>query len=93
MKLKTNKLLVFTLLAIAMIFVVATVPEFFGMDKEDSIYVALLWTLIFGLNVAGLVLGIGERKKDLKKARIGIIGHSLLILFFLIVIVSAVITA
>lgn len=46
MKLSTNILLTISILVIAGIFIVATIPEFFGMSESNSIILVLdidLW--------------------------------------------------
>ncbi len=74
-----------------MLFLIATFSPMLDFEKSFAKNLVFIWILVFGVNVAGLTLGIIERKKNRKKALIGIIGHSLLLGLFLTIVISAVV--
>lgn len=90
MKLKTNKIFLISGIAIVLLFLIAAFPSALGLNQSVSIYLAFAWTLLFGVNVTGLVLGIGKYKKGQGKAKFGIIGTMFFILLFLSVLIYSV---
>lgn len=60
----------------------ATFWETMGLRSEQTPILALIMMIAFGLNVAGLIFSVSERKKDKRKSLIGLIGHLILIIGF-----------
>ncbi|MES2678267.1 MAG: hypothetical protein V4635_00215 [Bacteroidota bacterium] len=83
MKPITNKLLLITVIVTAVLFLTAAFHENLGMKPQHASILIFVMLLNFGANVAGLIVGISEKRKGKKNAVVGIIGNSLLILFFL----------
>ncbi len=80
----TNKLLFTNMI----LFVLALIANEFwtelGLTDSDNIYFALIGFIIFGISVGGVFVGFKERKEKENKPLIGLIGNSILTLFFLI---------
>lgn len=89
MKLKTNKLLLTSVIIIGFTILIATFWEAFGYGSEESIFLTFPILISFGINIAGLIFGIGERKKNKPIAMVGITGHSLLIITFFVFVAYA----
>ena len=81
----TNRLLFTNVILI----ILATIADKFwtelGLTKSENIYFALIGFIIFGISVGGVFVGLKERKIKENKPLIGLIGNSILTLFFLIV--------
>ena len=61
----------------------STFWENLGMGAKESIVLAFIMTVAFGINIAGLVLWFSDRRIDFKKALVGLVGHiAQIILFF-----------
>ena len=59
--------------------------------SENYIPLAMATTVAFGISVAGLILGIGEKRNSLTaKTWIGIIGNLIVIGFFVFLIIYSV---
>jgi len=82
MKLKTNKLLLISVIIIGLTFFFATFWEALGLGKEQSPILAFSMMIAFVLNIAGLVFAFSDKKKDNKKYKIGLFGHLILIIGF-----------
>jgi len=92
MKLKTNKLLLVSLIIIGLTFLFATFWEALGFRKEETPALAFALIIAFGLNIAGLIFAFTERNKDKKKSNIGLAGHLILIIGFIAISGSALMT-
>lgn len=90
MKLKTNKLLIISLILIIGTFLLVMFSEDLGFGEETTPFVVLPYIIAFGLNITGLILGIKEKTKKGKKPLIGIIGNSILIILFFCLIFYAI---
>jgi hypothetical protein len=82
MKLKTNKLLLISIIIIGLTFLFATFWEALGFGKENTAVLAFSMMIAFGLNIAGLIFAFSDKKKDDKKYKIGLFGHLILIIGF-----------
>ena len=83
MKLKTNKLLIISLVLIVGTFILAMFTEDLGISEKIDPYLAFPYLIAFGLNIAGLIFGISEKSENGKKSLIGIIGNSIFLLMFI----------
>ncbi len=72
---------------IAATFLVATFWETLGLNEDQTVWLALSQTIAFGINLAGLILGFVERKRNKKRSLVGIIGNLVFILLFVSIIV------
>jgi hypothetical protein len=79
----TKKLFFTSLFLIGLTFLVATFREALGLGNKHASLLAFVMMIAFGINIAGLITGINERKKGQEGALFGIFGNLLLILFFL----------
>jgi hypothetical protein len=86
MNLKTNKILLASILIIAITFIFATFWETLGLGPEETPLLAITLMIAFVFNIAGLIVAFSERKIDKRKSTIGILGHSFLIVGFLVVV-------
>jgi hypothetical protein len=82
MKLKTNKLLTISLILIVGTFILAMFTEDLGISENIDTYLVFPYLISFGLNIAGLIFGISEKKENGKKSIIGIIGNLILLIMF-----------
>ena len=89
MKLKTNKLLIFSLILVIGTFLLAMFSEDLGLSKKFNRYLVFPYLIAYGLNVSGLTFGIIEKKENGNKAQIGIIGNLVVIVMFIIIVVIA----
>ena len=89
MKLNSIKLSILGMAIIAPVFIIATFWQALGFGSEETIFLALALIAAFGFNITGLIFGIKERKKDHKKALIGILANSALVVLFFIVLISS----
>lgn len=81
---KTFKLFLLSISIIILTLIVATFWDYLGLG-ENKIPLALTVTVAFGISIAGLILGISEiRKNKSTKTVIGIIGHVIVLLFFIL---------
>lgn len=85
-KLWTTKLLVISGSSILFILLLATFWNALGLHQKSTIWLAVGLMVAFGMNIAGFVLGLLERKKNFKKAWVGMIGHLVLILLFVLMV-------
>ena len=85
-KLWTIRLLIIGGGLIALTFLIATFWETLGLDGRHSIWLPVSMMIAFGINVAGCIMGLTERKKNKRRALVGILGNLLLILFFLAIV-------
>jgi hypothetical protein len=88
----TNKLLLINII----LFILALITDEFwtelGLTDSENIYFALIGFIIFGISVGGVIVGLKELKKKGKKPLTGLIGNSILALFFLIAISYIILT-
>jgi hypothetical protein len=89
MKLKTIKLLIVSLIILALTLLFATFWEVLGLGEREAPLLSFAMMLSFGINLAGLVLAFSERHNDRKRFIIGLFGHLILIIGFLFVTGSA----
>ena len=82
MKLKTNKILLISLVIIGLTFLFASFWEALGLGEEETPILAFSLMIAFGLNIAGLIVAFSDKKKDNKKYKIGLFGHLILIIGF-----------
>ncbi len=80
----TNKLFITSILIIIIGFILNEFWTELGLTESDNIYVALAGIIIFGISIGGIFVGINELKAKGNKTLIGLIGNSILTLFFLI---------
>lgn len=92
MKLKTNKLLLTSVMIVCLTFLAAALWEVFGLGIKHAPILAFLVTISFGINIAGLILAFSEKKEDPEKYKIGLYGHLILIIGYLTVTVGALAT-
>ena len=81
---KTFNLFLVSISIIVLALVVATLWDYleFGENKTP---LALTVTVAFGISIAGVILGISEiRKKRSTKTLIGLVGHVIVLLFFIL---------
>jgi hypothetical protein len=90
MKLKTNKLLIISLILIIGTFILAMFTEDLGISKKIDPYLVFPYLIAFGLNIAGLIFGISEKKENGKKYLIGIYGNLILLIMFISLVVFAI---
>jgi hypothetical protein len=90
MNLKTNKLLVISLILIVGTFLLVMFSEDLGLGEETSPFVVFLYFIAFGLNIRGLILVINEKTKNGKKPLVGIIGNGILIIMFICLVFFAI---
>ncbi len=83
-KITTNKLLLTNLILIVLMFIANGFWTELGLSDSENIYYALIGIIIFGISTGGIFVGIKELKTKGIKTLIGIIGNSILTLFFLI---------
>lgn len=88
-KLWTIRLFIAGGILIVLTFLFASFWEALGLSSSSLILLALCQILSFGINIAGLIFGFVEKKKNPKWAVIGIIGNLILILFFISIIAYA----
>jgi hypothetical protein len=68
---------------------VSTLKNYISAEL-NSMYFALAITIAFGISIAGLVLGVLEVNNKLSgKSWIGIVGNSIVIVFFLLMVFFA----
>lgn len=67
-------------------FLIATLWEKLGLDSSQTIWLGLSMMVSFGVNLAGFIIGITERKKNRPRALVGIIGNLVFILFFVFIV-------
>lgn len=92
MRLTTIKLLAISLLIITIVFIAGIFWEILGLGPEQTPILAFILMIAFAINIAGLIFYFSDRKKDAKKALIGLIGHLLLIVIFLYLSISSLLT-
>tara|TARA_R110002033_G_scaffold171028_2_gene215338 strand:+ start:2010 stop:2294 length:285 start_codon:yes stop_codon:yes gene_type:complete len=83
MKLKTNKLLLTSLILIVGTFILAMFTEDLGINEKIDSYLVFPYLIAFGLNIAGAIFGVIEKTKKGKKSLTGIIGNSILLILFI----------
>jgi hypothetical protein len=83
MKLKTNKLLIISVILIVGTFILAMFTEDLGINKNVDPYLVFPYLIAFGLNITGLIFGLSEKKENGKKSIIGIIGNLILLIMFI----------
>ena len=54
-----------------------------GLNDSQHIYIGLFGVIIFGLSLAGVFVGFLEKRNKEKKVMAGIIGNSIIAIFFL----------
>ncbi|MEQ8358487.1 MAG: hypothetical protein RH860_03300 [Cytophagales bacterium] len=86
---KTLRLLIISIIVFSLTLITATFWNKIGMTDEQTPILALIIMIAFGLNIAGLIFGFSEKRNNKKKALIGIIGNSALILIYLGLVISA----
>lgn len=88
-KSKSFRLFVISITIVALTFLIATFWNALRLGPNKvSLAVAIM--ISFGISIAGLIIGFSELKKEKStKLWIALIGHSLIILFFLIIILNA----
>jgi hypothetical protein len=91
-KLMTKKLFFTSLFLIGLTFLAATFWESIGLGTKQTPLLAFIMMIAFGINIAGVIMGINERKKGREGALFGIMGNLLLILVFLSVSTYALVT-
>ncbi|PXY03144.1 hypothetical protein DF185_03400 [Marinifilum breve] len=80
---KTFNLFLISVLIILLTIIVATFWDYLHLGNNTT-PLALSVTIAFGISIAGLILGIPEiRKNKTAKSVVGIVGHILVVLFFL----------
>ena len=83
--LMTNRLLAISLTIYAMTFVIYVFQDQFGISNSIHLrLISVLATTALGLNIAGLIKGILERKIDSEMAANGIIGNLIPIIIALV---------
>ena len=90
MNLKTNKLLLISLILTVGTFLLVMFQEDLGLGEETSPFVVFPFFIAFGLNITGLILGINEKTKNGKKPLVGIIGNGILIIMFICLVLFAI---
>lgn len=66
--------------------------EDLGLGNDEAFIIATAMTIAFGFNIAGLVVGFFERRKDRIQLIIGLIGNLILICLYLAIIFYVVTT-
>ncbi|WP_422091121.1 hypothetical protein [Tenacibaculum ovolyticum] len=83
MNLKTNKLLILSLILILGTLLLVKFQENLGLGLAiTSLFIILPYLTAFILNITGFFFGINEKTKNGKKPLTGIIGNGILILLF-----------
>ncbi len=88
-KSKSFNLLIVSLTLLVLTFILAGFWNSLGFGKSKMI-LGLLITVCFGISVAGLILGNAEKKIKSNKKWIGIIGNMLIVLFFVVFVIYAI---
>lgn len=79
---KTFNLFVLSISIIILTMIVATFWEYLGLG-ENKTPLALSTTVAFGISIAGLILGLSEKRKNrTTKTMVGLIGHIVVLMFF-----------
>jgi len=88
---KSNSIRLFvvglTILLLTMAF--ATFWEALGLGIEQTVWLGLSVVVAFVFNITGFIIGFVERKRNPRKALMGIIGNAVLLLFFGLIVVLA----
>ncbi len=92
MRLFTVKLLIISAIITGLTLLASTFWEQLGLGAKQASLLAFAMMIAFGVNIAGVILGISERHKDSRKATVGIIGNTTLIILFLSIATYALLT-
>lgn len=76
------RLFLFSLSLVVLTFLLATFWIELGFTDDQTIWLALILTIAFGISIAGCVMGFFERTKNRIRSIIGIVGNVLLILSY-----------
>ncbi|GAA4291821.1 hypothetical protein [Aestuariibaculum suncheonense] len=80
----TNKLLLTNIILVILALIANEFWTELGLTDSENIYFALVGFIVFGISAGGVFVGFKERKEKVNKPLIGLIGNSILTLFFLI---------
>lgn len=89
---KTAKLLNASIILFILSMTAAFTWSALGFKNADTPFVALLLTLCFGLNVAGIFVGFTEKRKSRRKFLYGIIGNSIFTVMYIGFFIYAIMT-
>ena len=89
-KLWSIRLLIIGVVMIVSTFLIATFWEVIGLTRTETIWLAISLMVSFGINLAGFIIGFLERKKNPKKALIGIIGNGVFVLLLFSIVVFSI---
>jgi hypothetical protein len=76
---KTVRLLNISLILLVLSLITAFSWTALGFKNEEMPFIAILFIICFGLNVAGIFVGLNEERKSKKKFFYGVIGNSILV--------------
>jgi hypothetical protein len=88
----TNELLLINIILFTLALIANEFWTELGLTNAEDIYFALTGFIIFGISIGGVIVGLKELKKKENKPLIGLIGNSILALFFLIAISYIILT-
>ena len=88
---KNFRLFMVSILIFAITFIIAIFWQTFGLTDKQTPFLAILLVIIFGLNIAGVIIGFGEIKTGERKAKIGLIGNSVFIVFMIMLTIYAIV--
>jgi glucan phosphoethanolaminetransferase (alkaline phosphatase superfamily) len=81
------RLFIIGLFLMVVTFTIAIIWERLGLTSDQTIWLALSLTLVFGFNFLGLILGFFEFRRSRQKAIFGIVGNLVLIGFFVSLVI------